>query len=617
MVSLCGVSVGNAAVRGAGQVVHYCNRDGCVDAPMDQYAYGISGLWPGYSHIPDSAQIPPGWTDLVTYHNYACSSSIPITISAELPGQAYGDATTVITVPALGAQTSGTLTFVMPNIGQHLTHGIFVPGVNFLESWGAWPTSDCRLNGRYWGAGPGLETLSIKSVPPGTCPIGLQDSSESVATGTRQAALSPACPLGVTIATFQPLRSGLAVHSQPYKEYPVDFVANKNDADRCQSGCVDLVVTVRNLISHKPVEGAVVNATVSKLVRTTTGGLIQSLNPVVAGAQFLCSTNRAGTKDVGCSNFVAGKYDELLHTDENGQVFLRYWAPGVVETVSTTLNVTARQACSASACPTHEMTGSATTKLTVTPDLIYTHNATLSEDEADEMVAWASGGGVFKKFLTGTTRANTAAKYTLKWLHSQELASEALVEGLEKVEKAEPVLIVVDVVNSLSDLGERQINLAEFLYITDLDAIGLGRDPFEPSVPATPTVTFSNKVVNFGVAVPGELGAAGAWWELAKDVAAAESGGLLVHQKSIQPDMSDWGIKLNVYEVSNCDPTAGYCLPGYGAAERDGMQPELYFKVNLTYNGVVQRFEDFTVPYDAIAWTETQWNLRNVIRDPR
>ena len=153
VVSVCGVSVGNAAVRGARQVVHYCNRDGCVDAPMDQYAYGISGLWPGYSHIPDSAQIPPGWTDLVTYHNYACSSSIPITISAELPGHPYGDATTVITVPALGAQTSGTLTFVMPNIGQHLTHGIFAPGVNFLESWGAWPTSDCRLNGRYWGAG--------------------------------------------------------------------------------------------------------------------------------------------------------------------------------------------------------------------------------------------------------------------------------------------------------------------------------------------------------------------------------------------------------------------------------------------------------------------------------
>jgi hypothetical protein len=34
-----------------------------------------------------------------------------------------------------------------------------------------------------------------------------------------------------------------------------------------------------------------------------------------------------------------------------------------------------------------------------------------------------------------------------------ELASEKLVEGLEKVEKAEPVLLAIDADNILSDVG--------------------------------------------------------------------------------------------------------------------------------------------------------------------
>ena len=165
---------------------------------------GSAGSWPGYRRSPISSQVPPGRTGPSHLPQLRCSQpspSISITISASFSVPRYGDATTVITVPALGAQTSGTLTFAMPNIGQHLTDGIFVPGVTFLESWGAWPTSDCRLNGRT-GERPGLEKLSINSVPPGTCLIGLQNSSASVATGTRQAAPSPVCPLGVTIANL-------------------------------------------------------------------------------------------------------------------------------------------------------------------------------------------------------------------------------------------------------------------------------------------------------------------------------------------------------------------------------------------------------------------------------
>jgi hypothetical protein len=123
--------------------------------------------------------------------------------------------------------------------------------------------------------------------------------------------------------------------------------------------------------------------------------------------------------------------------------------------------------------------------------------------------------------------------------------------------------------------------------------VGLGRGPFESSVPATPELTFSNKVVNFGVAVPGEIGAAGAWWEVAKKLAEIQGSPFPISTggKSHKIDMSDWGIKLNVYEVSHCDPTAGYCVPGYA---QNGIEPELYFDVILTYNGEAYEDWDFT-----------------------
>jgi hypothetical protein len=427
----------------------------------------------------------------------------------------------------------------------------------------------------------------------------------------------PVCPLDVTIKVLEPLRSGLAVHSQPYAVYPVDFAASRpgTDSDRCESGCVDVVVTVTNPRTHERVEGAVVNATISGLALTKSRGPITTLTPIVGGAQYLCASDMHGTADFACGLFLEGKSDEFLHTNSSGQVYLRYWAPGVLTSVHTTLNVTARVTCSARACPSREMTGSAKENLTVSPDLIYTHSAPLSTDQVTELVAWASGGGVFKKFLTSATRANTAAKYTLKWLKAQEMASEKVVEGLEKVEKAEPVLLAVDAANILSDVGERQLNLAEFLYVTDLDAVGLGRDPFESSVPAIPELTFSNKVVNFGVAVPGEIGADGAWWEMAKTLAEMQDNrtGIPTDSGFHKVDMSDWGVKLDVYEVSNCDP-AGYCVPGY---TQNGIKPELYFDLILTYNAEAYLYWDFTVPYDAIAWTETQWNLRNVIHDAR
>ncbi len=139
----------------------------------------------------------------------------------------------------------------------------------------------------------------------------------------RSAGSPPAsgCPLDVTITASEhlPVRVGLAVHPQPYapSQYPVDFVTGAAGAERCESGCVDLVVTVIDPRSHKAVKDAVVNASVSPIKVD-----------LVTGDEALCVTNEDGTRDLACGPYLLG--DRLdIRTDDDGHVYLRYWAPGL------------------------------------------------------------------------------------------------------------------------------------------------------------------------------------------------------------------------------------------------------------------------------------------------
>jgi hypothetical protein len=51
--------------------------------------------------------------------------------------------------------------------------------------------------------------------------------------------------------------------------------------------------------------------------------------------------------------------------------------------------------------------------------------------------------------------------------------------------------------------------IALFLYKADLNGIGFGANPFEPTVLGLPTVEFSNDLVNFGVLMPFGWGTSG------------------------------------------------------------------------------------------------------------
>ena len=121
----------------------------------------------------------------------------------------------------------------------------------------------------------------------------------------------PSCPLDVLIKVLEPLRSGLAIHSLHYNEFPVDFVDSPAQGElRCESGCVDVVVTVNDHRTGKAVEGATVNASVTSMAH-------------VAGEQYLCAATADGHSYGPCGNYLFG-----LKTDDKGHVYLRYWAPG-------------------------------------------------------------------------------------------------------------------------------------------------------------------------------------------------------------------------------------------------------------------------------------------------
>ncbi len=275
-------------------------------------------------------------------------------------------------------------------------------------------------------------------------------------------------------------------------------------------------------------------------------------------------------------------------------------------------------------CPAGEEVGTQEKTLPVVQYLIYSHSSEMTEAAADNLVEWAKGGNAFTKLLEKANQSLTALNIAVKALKAAEIVEEKIVERLERLERAEPVAYVVDAINILTALGERQAMVDEFFYATDLDAQGLGADPSESSAITLPSLKFSDLLVNLGVALPFHFGVAGAWWELAnqlRTIADPDHGPIFVNNRSVphdKIDFSDWGIKLNVWEVSTCDDAKGFCEPGYsndpGTATvlRAGVQPALCFKLVLTYNDYPVHDFYFDSPYDAIAWTQTQWDLKEL-----
>jgi len=440
------------------------------------------------------------------------------------------------------------------------------------------------------------------------------DALTGTAKDVASAAAASPCKLLVYVKQLEPLRSGLAYHSDPWTTYPVDFVGKSQTAlpggrgAICESGCTDLRITVKDgQYPNDPVPGALVNAHV---------GLAE---PRVAGDGSLCLSDAHGLTDtsVPCSRFLSD-----LTTDSNGQVYVRYWAPGVVSTATTTLNVTAKSTCTTSSCPLHTKQGSAKpTHLTINKYLIYKNTSPILTETEDEILADWTGFGENRliSFLLRSAKANTAAQLALKWLGAEETAEEAFTKALEFTEHAELVFLPVEAYEYWNSATERAALLAEFLKLNHLSAYGLGGPPSEAAVYVAPAFSFDQKLVDYGNFVPFHLlGTSGAWWDLAETIGRA------YHYEAKHGNASKLrvSIELQVYETSYCDPSKGVCDPGYandpGSASvlRPGIQPQLTFRLILRQKGLgVVDERVFDTPYDAIAWSETQSHLNDVIKD--
>jgi hypothetical protein len=426
------------------------------------------------------------------------------------------------------------------------------------------------------------------------------------------------CPLKVLVSVAKRIRSGLAVHD--IYDHPdqsvVDFVERKPSAAsaanplsglrgelfQCESGCADVSVTVRDPKTHQLVEDSKVD------VRVTT------LTGAPGGREYICETEAETGRTMGIGDCGPGSLLDL-RTDDLGQVYLRYWVPGVIEATPVTLQITATGGtCTPHPCSVAKATGVTNTDLSIEPYLIYEHSASLTQEDVTELANWAGGPSVFHLFLSGTTWAEKALTAHLKWLEGEELASEKEIEVLEHLEKAplRGLFDAIEVYNTWTELSEHWAMIGLFLQNARLSGTGLGNNPIEQSAQAYPSYPFTKELADYNGLVPGNLGEAagkdygeaGALWDIATTLRSL----VTAKDASVKPGgRGHWGIQVKVYEISSCDPHQ-QCDPGYDLDH--GIHAELYFRIALLYDGHASPsgagLYTFTTRYDALAWAEAQ-----------
>ncbi len=274
------------------------------------------------------------------------------------------------------------------------------------------------------------------------------------------------CPLKVLVSVLEPIRSGLARDTNDPSEGSVNFTVPSYSASgsvygeageasqKCMSGCANLLVSVIDPKRHKPVKGANVTVSVDP-VDFVKGG----------GHEFLC-TNSDPTKLRCGATALSG-----LTTDANGQLHLIYWAPSVIQVEKTTLTVNAR-------APSYPRPGTATTQLTINPNVIYDKLGTFSAAEVTSLIGAARANPLLtmSHFLEEPFKGVLDSGFT--WLAGDEELAEAAFGGAAEALTI-PLFLAVEAV----DLGKEaleQIKLIDvFLEQFDLPAIGLERPGHE------------------------------------------------------------------------------------------------------------------------------------------
>lgn len=416
-------------------------------------------------------------------------------------------------------------------------------------------------------------------------------SSSSIAHSNTESALtsSSSCPLIVKVTGLLTLTSGLT-HKPYYNPDLARFYGevSRTSSNACQSGCTDLTVKVTDPANkNKAVAGATVDASVQPI----RGGLAPYASGVDPGTGFLCR----GAAVVNAANCGNGSHEVTDITNGDGEVKLRYWAPGVITTESVLLTVKVNDTCNQSQCPSQKRHGEATPNptLTIMPNVLVGtvaayKTAQLTPEESSDLAQW-------------TTKKGTALKDYAKGQGIEKLLTTAITTMFE-AETEGPIAIASYVKEANSIDAEEQGFMAMVLNAFKVRERGLGVTSTDAihKVGPTPGRDF---LLNFA-ANNGPFGFdGGLTWLYGSELAKL-------------PHIETQTMYLRIFEVSFCQQ-GKECGPGYSGVlnhRYDGIQPYLYFQFTSDRGpakGEFQRHpvysDAFIVPYNAEAWMESQF----------
>lgn len=412
-----------------------------------------------------------------------------------------------------------------------------------------------------------------------------------------------ACQLKVFVKIVGPIanvgtRSGLAFDEPNSKDGPVRFTAltasnteteyaEANEAgQRCESGCANLLVTVIDPQTGRPLVNATVNADLGGI---DTAGF-PNLNQV--GEQFLCVQSDDPTP-ASCGTELHG-----MKTNANGRIHLLYWAPGELVPGHAILTVSAANC--AFPCPAGSEEGSEVSKLTVEPYRIYDHrHGELSREEVKALIDAVDEHKGLEMLLSAAH--HKVLESALEWLGEHELLSEHLVKaaagplGYAIVGAGELAKIAAE---GFKGIKEQKALAAALLESLDLSPEGIGIDPFEHNVPAGISHSLQHLILN-------DLGlptAGGLLWDLGKQLSEQYKAHRAL---AVQPEH----VGVSVYEMSTCAFGHFNCGPGFDAS-LTGILPRLCFDFSFS-NGAGGDFDTVRCihAYSPVVWAPTQKGL--------
>ena len=359
-------------------------------------------------------------------------------------------------------------------------------------------------------------------------------------------------------------------------------------AQKCESGCANVLVTVKDERTHKPVADAQVHVSVDPIAHLT-------------GSEYIC-----GQVDVSQPGTTCGGAFTTT-TDANGQAHLIYWAPGVISQSSTKLTVIAQKG---------ENVGKSDSELRVKPYVVYQHSGELTVDDINGLLNLAHSGF----FPIGLQIAHHAFPEAIEWLDEtaavlepEEIEAAAAAAGWASI----PLFDGVELLHLSLELHEQWNFIAGLLETLDLHPAGLFEKPFATTADALPNAEFQERILT-GSEKPLHFGTQGILWDLAQRLRYLEKAARAL---TLRP----WNVSVDIYELTNCDPNAASataggaepseCGPGY-TANAPGIIPRLYMKLSMSPKGdPVDAWNSHIAvdQYAALVWTSVQPDLNRAL----